>query len=144
MTGLTDAAAMSRALELAAQGRGLVSPNPMVGCVIVRDGEIIGEGWHHACGQAHGEPDALAQIGYQAQGATLYVNLEPCCHWGRTPPCTEASGTCAQRNGDAPTAYGRNRRAAWRAWCPVPAVRAVAARVGLWHPVLFVVGCAGA
>ena len=90
MTGLTDAAAMSRALELAAQGRGLTAPNPMVGCVVVRDGVIIAEGWHHACGQAHGEPDALAQIGYQAQGATLYVNLEPCCHWGRTPPCTEA------------------------------------------------------
>ena len=90
MTGLTDAAAMSRAIELAAQGRGLTAPNPMVGCVVVRDGAIIAEGWHHACGQAHGEPDALGRIGYQAQGATLYVNLEPCCHWGRTPPCTEA------------------------------------------------------
>ncbi len=90
MSGLTDAAAMSRALELAAQGRGLTAPNPMVGCVVVKDGVIIAEGWHHACGQAHGEPDALARIGYQAQGATLYVNLEPCCHWGRTPPCTEA------------------------------------------------------
>ena len=87
---VTDAAAMSRALELAAQGRGLTAPNPMVGCVVVKDGAIIAEGWHHACGQAHGEPDALARIGYQAQGATLYVNLEPCCHWGRTPPCTEA------------------------------------------------------
>lgn len=90
MTGLTDAAAMSRALELAAQGRGLVAPNPMVGCVIVRDGAILAEGWHRACGQAHAEPDALARIGYSAQGATLYVNLEPCCHWGRTPPCTAA------------------------------------------------------
>ncbi|MCO4772860.1 MAG: bifunctional diaminohydroxyphosphoribosylaminopyrimidine deaminase/5-amino-6-(5-phosphoribosylamino)uracil reductase RibD [Deltaproteobacteria bacterium] len=90
MSGLTDAAAMSRALELAAQGRGFVSPNPMVGCVIVRDGAILAEGWHHAVGQAHAEPDALQRIGYAAQGATLYVNLEPCCHWGRTPPCTEA------------------------------------------------------
>ncbi len=90
MSGLTDAAGMSRALELAAQGGGLTAPNPMVGCVVVRDGAIIAEGWHHACGEAHGEPDALARIGYQAQGATLYVNLEPCCHWGRTPPCTEA------------------------------------------------------
>ena len=90
MSGLTDAAAMNRALELAAQGRGFVAPNPMVGCVIVRDGAILAEGWHHAVGQAHAEPDALAKIGYAAEGATLYVNLEPCCHWGRTPPCTEA------------------------------------------------------
>ncbi len=90
MSALTDAAAMRRALELAAQGRGHVAPNPMVGCVITRDGAILAEGWHHACGEAHAEPDALSAIGFAAAGATLYVNLEPCCHWGRTPPCTEA------------------------------------------------------
>ena len=91
MTGvLSDAAAMNRVLELAAQGRGFAAPNPMVGCVIARDGQIIAEGWHRACGEAHAEVDALSQLGGQAEGATLYVNLEPCCHWGRTPPCTEA------------------------------------------------------
>lgn len=87
---MNDAAWMSRALELAARARGRVSPNPMVGAVIVRDGELLAEGWHHAPGKAHGEVDALEKVGGQAPGATMYVNLEPCCHWGRTPPCTDA------------------------------------------------------
>lgn len=84
---------MRRALELAARGRGHVSPNPMVGAVIVRDGQVIGEGYHEKYGQLHAERNALADCrsrGYTAEGATIYVTLEPCCHYGKTPPCTEA------------------------------------------------------
>ena len=87
---MTDAAFMARALELAARARGRTAPNPMVGAVIVRDGAVLAEGWHHAPGQAHAEVDALAKVGGRAPGATIYVTLEPCCHHGRTPPCTEA------------------------------------------------------
>jgi diaminohydroxyphosphoribosylaminopyrimidine deaminase / 5-amino-6-(5-phosphoribosylamino)uracil reductase len=81
---------MRRALELAAQGQGFVEPNPMVGCVIARGAEIIGEGWHRRFGQAHAEVEALKVAGPRAAGATLYVTLEPCCHFGKTPPCTQA------------------------------------------------------
>jgi len=81
---------MQRALELAAQGRGLVEPNPMVGCVIARGAEIVGEGWHRRFGLAHAEVEALKIAGSRARGATLYVTLEPCCHQGKTPPCTRA------------------------------------------------------
>lgn len=81
---------MRRALDLAKQGRGITYPNPMVGAVIVKNGRIIGEGWHRGPGQAHAEVDALAHCRESAQGATLYVTLEPCNHYGRTPPCTEA------------------------------------------------------
>ena len=81
---------MQRALELAAQGRGLVEPNPMVGCVIARGAEIVGEGWHRRFGQPHAEVEALRIAGPRARGATLYVTLEPCCHQGKTPPCTRA------------------------------------------------------
>ncbi len=79
---------MQRALELAGQGQGYVEPNPMVGCVIVRGAEIIGEGWHRRFGGPHAEAEALEIAGHRAQGATLYVTLEPCCHQGKTPPCT--------------------------------------------------------
>jgi len=79
-----------RALELAARGQGSVEPNPMVGCVIAQGAEIIGEGWHRRFGQAHAEVEALQMAGDRAAGATLYVTLEPCCHHGKTPPCTEA------------------------------------------------------
>ena len=79
---------MRRALELAERGRYSVSPNPMVGCVIVRDGNIIGEGWHHRAGEPHAEIEALRQC--DARGATMVVTLEPCAHHGRTPPCAEA------------------------------------------------------
>ncbi len=79
---------MRQALELAGRGRYSVSPNPMVGCVIVRDGAILAEGWHERAGQAHAEVAALAQC--DARGATMYVTLEPCAHRGRTPPCSEA------------------------------------------------------
>lgn len=81
---------MRRALRLAAKGSGRTSPNPMVGAVVVRDGSVVGEGWHRAVGEAHAEIDALAAAGPQADGATLVVTLEPCSHRGRTPPCVDA------------------------------------------------------
>jgi len=77
-------------LRLAEKGRGLVSPNPMVGSVIVKGSRIIGKGWHKAFGMPHAEIEALKEAGRSARGATLYVNLEPCCHYGKTPPCTKA------------------------------------------------------
>ncbi|MDP9342083.1 MAG: bifunctional diaminohydroxyphosphoribosylaminopyrimidine deaminase/5-amino-6-(5-phosphoribosylamino)uracil reductase RibD [Actinomycetota bacterium] len=89
-TDTTDEAMMRRALALAAQGRGLVSPNPMVGAVLVRDGRVVGEGWHDGPGNPHAEIHALRAAGDLARSATLYVTLEPCDHHGRTPPCTNA------------------------------------------------------
>ncbi|MBI2817993.1 MAG: bifunctional diaminohydroxyphosphoribosylaminopyrimidine deaminase/5-amino-6-(5-phosphoribosylamino)uracil reductase RibD [Acidobacteria bacterium] len=80
---------MQRALELARQGIALASPNPLVGAVIVKDGTVIGEGWHIYDEKHHAEVKALEQAGAQARGATLYINLEPCCHEGRTPPCAD-------------------------------------------------------
>jgi diaminohydroxyphosphoribosylaminopyrimidine deaminase/5-amino-6-(5-phosphoribosylamino)uracil reductase len=85
-----DNSFMRRALELAQRGRGFVEPNPMVGCVIVREDTVVGEGWHQRFGGPHAEVEALAAAAEQANGATLYVTLEPCCHHGKTPPCTEA------------------------------------------------------
>lgn len=81
---------MARALELAARGAGWTNPNPQVGAVIVKDGGIIGEGWHADYGKLHAEREALAHCVEDPRGATIYVTLEPCCHWGKTPPCTEA------------------------------------------------------
>jgi len=81
---------MSLALRLAERGRYTVSPNPQVGCVLVRDGQIVGQGWHMRAGEAHAEVVALNEAAELAAGATAYVTLEPCCHQGRTPPCTEA------------------------------------------------------
>lgn len=81
---------MRRAITLAARGWGQTSPNPMVGAVIVRDGEVVGEGWHTKFGSAHAEREALAVAGEAARGATMYVSLEPCNHHGKTPPCSEA------------------------------------------------------
>lgn len=81
---------MRRALELAARGEGSVEPNPLVGCVIVRDGTIVGEGWHEEFGGPHAEIVALQQAQKQATGGTVYVTLEPCCHQGKTPPCSRA------------------------------------------------------
>jgi diaminohydroxyphosphoribosylaminopyrimidine deaminase/5-amino-6-(5-phosphoribosylamino)uracil reductase len=80
---------MRRALELAARARGHTSPNPMVGAVLVRDGAVIGEGLHAFAGSDHAEAIALREAEGDAAGATLYVNLEPCCHYGRTPPCAD-------------------------------------------------------
>ena len=81
---------MNRAWELALKGFGQTSPNPMVGAVLVKSGKIIAEGCHHYCGGDHAEVDALKKAGTKARGATLYVTLEPCGHWGRTGPCTQA------------------------------------------------------
>lgn len=81
---------MQRALELADRGRYSVSPNPMVGAVLVRDGKVIGEGYHHRAGEPHAEIEALRDADASPAGATLYVTLEPCSHHGRTPPCTTA------------------------------------------------------
>lgn len=90
-TAEEDRRFMERALKLAEQGRGHVEPNPMVGCVIVRDGHILGEGYHHHFGGPHAERDALASCEAKAvTGSTVYVTLEPCCHHGKTPPCTDA------------------------------------------------------
>ncbi|MCP3951614.1 MAG: bifunctional diaminohydroxyphosphoribosylaminopyrimidine deaminase/5-amino-6-(5-phosphoribosylamino)uracil reductase RibD [Desulfobacterales bacterium] len=80
---------MRRALELAREGRGFTSPNPMVGAVVAKDGRIVGEGYHPAAGRPHAEVNALDNAGEEARNATLYVTLEPCNHTGRTPPCTE-------------------------------------------------------
>jgi len=85
-----DEAFMHRALALAARGRGRVSPNPMVGAVVVQAGRVVGEGWHRALGEPHAETVALERAGARARGATLYVTLEPCAHHGRTPPCVDA------------------------------------------------------
>jgi diaminohydroxyphosphoribosylaminopyrimidine deaminase/5-amino-6-(5-phosphoribosylamino)uracil reductase len=81
---------MQRALALAAQGRFTAHPNPMVGCVIVREGNIVGEGWHRQPGTPHAEVHALQEAGVLAQNSDVYVNLEPCTHTGRTPPCVDA------------------------------------------------------
>jgi diaminohydroxyphosphoribosylaminopyrimidine deaminase/5-amino-6-(5-phosphoribosylamino)uracil reductase len=81
---------MSEALALARKGLGRVSPNPMVGCVLVRKGSVVGRGWHARFGGPHAEAAALADAGRKAKGATAYVTLEPCRHWGKTPPCTDA------------------------------------------------------
>jgi diaminohydroxyphosphoribosylaminopyrimidine deaminase/5-amino-6-(5-phosphoribosylamino)uracil reductase len=81
---------MRRALRLAARGAGRTSPNPMVGAVLVKDGEVVAEGWHQRAGEPHAEAIAIGRAGGSARGATLYLNLEPCAHQGRTPPCTAA------------------------------------------------------
>jgi diaminohydroxyphosphoribosylaminopyrimidine deaminase/5-amino-6-(5-phosphoribosylamino)uracil reductase len=85
-----DVSYMTRALELAERGMGAVEPNPMVGCTIVSDGEVVGEGWHQRFGGPHAEIVALGSVGSRAAGATMYVTLEPCCHFGKTPPCTQS------------------------------------------------------
>ena len=87
---MLDETYMRRAIALAERGVGRVHPNPMVGAVLVSEGRIIGEGWHAHCGGLHAERNALAACTEPPSGATLYVTLEPCCHWGRTPPCTDA------------------------------------------------------
>jgi diaminohydroxyphosphoribosylaminopyrimidine deaminase / 5-amino-6-(5-phosphoribosylamino)uracil reductase len=87
----TDHEHLSRAIELASRGRGRVHPNPVVGAVVVKDGEVLGEGWHAEYGGAHAEVNAIADCGdADLTGATIYVSLEPCCHQGKQPPCTDA------------------------------------------------------
>ena len=85
-----DSAPMARALQLAARGQYSAHPNPMVGCVIVNEGDVVGEGWHERAGEPHAEINALAAAGDKAKGATAYVSLEPCAHHGKTPPCAMA------------------------------------------------------
>jgi diaminohydroxyphosphoribosylaminopyrimidine deaminase/5-amino-6-(5-phosphoribosylamino)uracil reductase len=86
----SDELHLLRAIELAERARGRTSPNPLVGAVIVKDGRVLGEGWHQAAGLPHAEREALASCTEDPAGATMYVSLEPCCHTGRTPPCTDA------------------------------------------------------
>ncbi len=86
---MDDAAFMTMALELAELGAGFTSPNPMVGAVVVKNGRVVGKGYHRAAGKAHAEVEAIDDAGEEARGATIYVTLEPCNHTGRTPPCTE-------------------------------------------------------
>ncbi|MCA9249084.1 MAG: bifunctional diaminohydroxyphosphoribosylaminopyrimidine deaminase/5-amino-6-(5-phosphoribosylamino)uracil reductase RibD [Planctomycetales bacterium] len=85
-----DAEFMRQALDLAARGQGHVEPNPMVGALLVKDGQIVGQGWHRTFGGPHAEVEAFRDADAAARDATLYVTLEPCCHHGKTPPCTEA------------------------------------------------------
>lgn len=87
---MSDEQYMARAIELAGRGRGWVNPNPVVGAVIVREGRVIGEGYHERYRGLHAERNAFASLTEPAEGADLYVTLEPCCHYGKTPPCTEA------------------------------------------------------
>jgi diaminohydroxyphosphoribosylaminopyrimidine deaminase / 5-amino-6-(5-phosphoribosylamino)uracil reductase len=87
---MNDEQGLVRALELAERGRGATAPNPVVGAVLVRDGEVVGEGWHERAGGPHAEIAALEAAGERAGGATLYVTLEPCAHHGRTSPCADA------------------------------------------------------
>lgn len=86
----TDGMYMRRALALAERGKGFVNPNPLVGAVVVKEGRVIGEGWHERCGGLHAERNALKNCTESPVGATIYVTLEPCCHYGKTPPCTDA------------------------------------------------------
>ena len=81
---------MKKALELARKGEGYVNPNPLVGAVIVKGGEIIGQGYHEFFGGNHAEINAIKSSIKSTEGATIYVTLEPCCHYGKTPPCVEA------------------------------------------------------
>ena len=87
---MTDQNYMLQAIQLAKQGEGWTNPNPMVWAVIVKNGRIIGKGYHKKCGELHAERNAIASLTESAEGATIYVTLEPCCHYGKTPPCTEA------------------------------------------------------
>ncbi len=87
---MNDAPLMRAALNLARRGLGSVWPNPAVGCVIVKDDEVVGRGWTQPGGRPHGETEALARAGGRANGATAYISLEPCAHHGKTPPCADA------------------------------------------------------
>ncbi|MGN0163739.1 MAG: bifunctional diaminohydroxyphosphoribosylaminopyrimidine deaminase/5-amino-6-(5-phosphoribosylamino)uracil reductase RibD [Candidatus Ornithomonoglobus sp.] len=89
---------MKRAIELARRGVGFVNPNPLVGAVIVKDGRIIGEGYHECCGGLHAERNAIKNLTESAEGADIYVTLEPCCHHGKQPPCTEAVAAAGIKN----------------------------------------------
>jgi len=87
---MNDTSYMERAIQLAKKGIGFVNPNPLVGAVIVKNGNIIGEGYHAKYGELHAERNAFANCTQDCTGGTIYVTLEPCCHRGKQPPCTEA------------------------------------------------------
>jgi diaminohydroxyphosphoribosylaminopyrimidine deaminase/5-amino-6-(5-phosphoribosylamino)uracil reductase len=87
---MTEAEYMRKAITLAKRGLGTTSPNPMVGAVVVKGGKVIGEGYHRKAGEAHAEIVALEKAGQRARGGTLILNLEPCCHTGKTPPCVNS------------------------------------------------------
>src|SRR3989338_4176964 len=87
---MDDERYMNQALALAEKGRSTVSPNPMVGCIIVKNGRIVGIGYHQKAGGPHSEVISLRRAGEKAKGATMYVTLEPCSHFGKTPPCSKA------------------------------------------------------
>jgi diaminohydroxyphosphoribosylaminopyrimidine deaminase/5-amino-6-(5-phosphoribosylamino)uracil reductase len=112
-TGATpeDVRWMRRALQVAPRGWGRVAPNPMVGALVVKDGRLVGEGWHTEYGHPHAEVEALRAAGEEARGATAYVTLEPCTHWGKTPPCTHALISAGVRR-VVFAAYDPNPRAA--------------------------------
>ncbi len=120
MTAAFDRHIMGAALALARRGLGNVWPNPAVGCVIVNDGRVVGRGWTQPGGRPHAETEAITRAGDAARGGTAYVTLEPCCHWGQTPPCAEAliaSGVAPRRRrgrGPGPARRRRRSRAAAR------------------------------
>src|ERR671912_2117844 len=111
-----DVAFMRRALTLAKKGWGQTAPNPMVGAVVVKDGAVVGEGYHKSYGAAHAEVEALRAAGEHARAATVYVSLEPCSHFGKTPPCVDAliaagvSRVVAATRDPSPTAGGGAER----------------------------------
>ena len=108
---MSDETYIERAISLAERGRGLVSPNPMVGAVVVTsDGRVAGEGWHEGPGTPHAEIRALEQAGERARGAVLFTSLEPCDHFGRTGPCTDAIVTVPPANHGRSIASIRSRR----------------------------------
>ena len=86
---MSDEYFMKMALKLATRGRSWASPNPMVGALVVKKGKVIGRGWHRCCGESHAEVNAIADATQSVKDSTLYVTLEPCCHHGKTPPCTD-------------------------------------------------------
>ena len=90
MTTEKDLVYMGQALDLARKAVGRISPNPMVGSIVVQDGSVVGRGYYHEYGAQHAEPQALLDASGQTRGAVMYVTLEPCCHQGKTPPCTNA------------------------------------------------------
>ncbi len=94
-----DCAHMARALKLAARAQYSAHPNPMVGCVIVNNDAVVGEGWHERAGEPHAEINALAAAGGKAKGATAYVTLEPCAHHGKTPALCDGADRCGHRRG---------------------------------------------
>ena len=116
-TTVLDRQYMQQALRLAKKGLGRTYPNPMVGAIIVHHGTVIGKGYHHRAGETHAEIEALGAVKGSPKGATLYVNLEPCAHQGKTPPCVDA--IIASRYISSSMRHARSKPSSERAWsCP--------------------------